>query len=367
MNVYRVGKMGIAEGIALVFSLVIPRLFLSNLSDVIQESGQLLWLSMLIYTLIPLLVFYMMIYVNNRVSGDIVAVCQHLVGKLGAWIIMSAYIAMFFANSALLLRQYAEYTLITALPQVDFQLVIIWYAVTIGIICFLGIEALCRTGYIMLPLLVGSLILVFVLVSPFYIVYNLTPWQGNGIMPAVRLGINGAGFSIGILSLVFLASAFQNVKTMKSIALYAMGGVAMLRIVFTLVYIMVFGVGAGMEKAMPFFELARLVYLNQYIQRIEALFVLVWVIIGLLSIAGFLYIGLYLIVILLKLPTLRPLVPVGVIIVANLAMLPSDIGRAVEMDKLIVQISKLGIYIFPGILFIMTLLKKRRKKTCLDS
>lgn len=78
-----------------------------------------------------------------------------LVGKIGGWLIIAAYIIMFLSNSALLLRQYAEYTLITALPQVNFQFMIIWYAVTIGIVCYLGIEALCRTGYIMLPLFGG--------------------------------------------------------------------------------------------------------------------------------------------------------------------------------------------------------------------
>jgi len=277
---------------------------------------------------------------------------------------MIAYIGIFFGNSALLLRQYAEYSLISALPKVNFQLMIVWYAVTVGILCYLGIEAICRTGYIMLPLLVSGLMLVFVSVSPFYMVYNLMPWQGNGIMPAIHAGIHGVGFGVGIIALAVLSSAFQNAKTIKSIAMYVTGGVVVLRIMFILSYTMVFGIGAGTEKVMPLFELTRLVYLNQYVQRIEALFIVVWVIIGLLSITVFLYIGLYLIVMLLKLPTLRPIVPLGVIIVADLAMLPSNIGYTVQLDKWMLQIAEIGIYVIPGILFIMTLVKKRRKKTC---
>lgn len=366
MKTYQVGKMGIAEGIALVFVLIIPRLFLSQLADVLQETGQLLWLSMLIYTTVPLLVLFMMVYVMNRVPGDLVAVCQYLIGKWGAWLIALAYIGMFLGNSALLLRQYAEYTLITALPQVNFQVVIIWYTITVAIICNLGIEALCRTGYIMLPILVSGLILVFFLAIPFYIVYNLTPWQGNGIMTAMKLGFTGGGFSLGVLSLVFLSSAFQNAKSIKAIAIYALGGIAMLRILFALVYTMIFGVAVGAEKVVPYFEIARLVYLNQYIQRIEALFISVWVILGLLSICASLYIGLYLIVIVLKLPTMRPLVPMGAILIAHLAMLPPDIGSAIYIDKRLMQISQLGIYIFPGLLFIMTLAKRRKKKSCAD-
>lgn len=367
MKVYHIGKLGIAEGIALVFSLVIPRLFLSGMSEMLLYNGQLLWVAVLIYTMIPLVIMLMMIKVHDRVFGDFVAVCQQLVGKIGAWVIVITYSIMFFANSALLLRQYAEYTLITALPRVEFQFVIIWYALTIGTMCYLGIESLCRTGYIMMPILVGGILLVFLLVSPFFVVYNLTPWQGNGIIPVIQSGITSVGFNLGVLSLIFLAPAFQCAKTIKSITIFSLGGVVLLRMLFTFVYIMVFGVTVGGEKAMPLFELTRLVYLNQYIQRIEALFIVVWVMIGLLSIAGFLYIALYLIVMLLKLPTIRPIVPLGVIIVANLAMLPPDIGYAIRVDKMVVQLSDVGIYVFPGVLFIMSLVKKRRKKQCIDA
>lgn len=366
MNTYQVGKLGTAEGMALVFGIVVPRLFLSGMSTGIQESGQIYWLSMVIFTLTSLLVLFMMVYVNNSVAGNMVAVCQQLVGTVGAWFIVGTYTGIFFANSALVLRQYAEYTLSTALPHADFQLVIVWYSVTVGIICYLGIEALCRTGYILLPFMAGGLISILVMVSPFYVIYNLTPWQGNGIMTAVQSGIHSAGYNVGVLALVFLSSAFQNIKTIKSAAIYALGGSLILRIVYMLVYIMVFGVATGGEKAMPFFELARLVYVNEYIQRIEALFILVWVIFGMLAIAGSLYIGLYLIVILLKLPAVRPIVPLGTVIVANFAMLPPDIGYTIKVDQLLVQVSQIGIYLFPGILFVMALVKKRRNKKCID-
>ena len=366
MRAYHVGRMGTAEGIALTFGLVAPRIFLSVMADILQENGQLAWLAMLIYTIIPLLAVFMMVYVNNSVPGNIVAVCQQLVGTIGTWLIVPAYSCMFLANGALLLRQYAEYTLVTALPEVEFQLVIVWYALTVGIICYLGIEAICRTGYMMLPWLVGALIVVFLMISPFFVVYNLTPWQGNGIMKAINSGIHGVGYDLGVLSVVFLSSAFQNAKTIKSAAIYALGGSLVLKIVFMLVYTMVFGVAVGSEKSMPFFELARLVYLNQYIQRIEALFIVVWVIFGLLAIASSIYIGLYLMVVLLKLPAMRPIVPLGVMAVAQLAMLPPDIGYTIKVDELLLQVSQLGIYLFPGILFVMALVKKRRKQPCVD-
>ena len=205
------------------------------------------------------------------------------------------------------------------------------------------------------------------MVSPFYVIYNLTPWQGNGIMMAINTGVSSIGLTFGILSIIFLSSAFQNAKTIKRVAVYALGGAFLLRLLFMLVYTMVFGVAVGGEKVMPFFELTRLVYINQYIQRIEALFILVWVISGVLAIAGSLYVGLYLIVILLKLPALRPIVPLGAMIVAYLAMLPPDISYTIKVDTLLIAFAGIGISLFPGILFVMALVKARRKKTCSSS
>ena len=364
MKELHIGKLGIADGIALVFVIVMPRVFLSTISNLLEQDAQILWLSMVIYSAIPLGAVLMMIYVHNRVEGNIFMVCQQLIGKIGAWLVVLTYIVMFISNSALILRLYAEYTLQTALPRVEFQLAIVWYAVSAGIICYLGIEALTRTSSIVMPFSIGGLVIVLLLLMPFYIGYNLTPWQGNGIMQAVHTGIRGAGYNVGVLSLILLTPAFQNTRTIKKAAFYVISYTAILRICFILVYILVFGVAVGAEKTMPLFELARLVYLNQYIQRIEALFIIVWVMIGLLAIAGSLYIGLYLIAVLLKLPALRPIVPLGVIIVANLAMMPPDIGYTLQVDQHLIVLFDIGIYAFPATLFAMTLWKKRRKRLC---
>lgn len=364
MNDLHLSKLGVADGIALVFAIVMPRVFLSTISNLLEQDGQILWLAMVIYTIIPLVALYMMVYVYNRISGDIFMICQQLIGKIGAWAVLLTYSVMFLSNASLILRLYSEYTLLTALPQVEFQLVIIWYAVSAGILCYLGIETLTRTSSIVMPFSMTGIILILLVLVPFYIVYNLTPWQGNGIMQAVHSGITGAGYNVGVLSLIFLAPAFQNVRTIKKAAIYALSYSGILRISFILVYTMVFGTTVGAEKTMPLFELARLVYLNQYIQRIEALFIIVWVIIGLLAVAGSLYIGLYLIAVLLKLPTLRPIVPLGTILIANMAMMPPDIGYALQVDQQLIVLFDVGIYLFPTLLFVMTWWKKRRKRLC---
>ena len=364
MKLFYPGKMGTAEGVALVFGLLIVRSIIGTLSAPLTEIRQIFWLSCVVNGFIAFIIVWMMIYVIEHESGDIFTICKNLVGKSGAWMILMFYMIMFFANSASLLREYTEYTLVTALAKVDFDIVVLWFAVTVGILCYLGIEALARTSCILLPLIVIAMLLVFVMLYPFYIVYYLAPWQGNGIMKALQMGMANAGYNIGILLLPFLASSFQNVKTLQRTAIYGLGGASLLKVCFILVYIMVFGTTVGSEKAMPFFEMVRLVYLSEFIQRIEVLFIVIWVFLSILAIAVSLYIGLYLFTVLFRLPALRPIVPVGVAMITYVAMMPANISVAIQMDSALTRIFNIGMYGFPILLFGMTLLKNRRKKSC---
>ncbi len=86
---------------------------------------------------------------------------------------------------------------------------------------------------------------------------------------------------------------------------------------------MIFGTTVSAEKTLPFFEMARLIYINKYVQRLEAIFILLWVIVGVLGIAVCLYGALYIIARLFKLPTVSPLLlPVGLIMIQIASLLP---------------------------------------------
>ena len=364
MNSFRTAKMGIFEGVSLLFAPLMARILIASVSIQLGELRQIIWLQLVVNSALALLVVFMMIYVIEQIPGDIFTVCRQLSGKVGAWIIMTFYAVMFFGNSAILLRQYTEYTLITALPRIDFQMVVFWFAITVGLLCYFGIEAIVRSGCILVPFVMVSIVLVLVMLSPFYIVYNLTPWQGNGIIKAVQTGFGTVGLSFGLLPLVFLAKSFQNAKTLKYIAAYSLFGVLLLKVSIIIVYIMVFGTAVGAEKAVPFFEMVRLVYINEFIQRIEALFIVVRMFVGHGAIAIRLYVGLYLFAMLFRLPVLRAIVPVGVIIITNLAILPPDVGTVIQFDSLLLKLFNVGMYVFPTLLFVMTFIKNRGKKSC---
>lgn len=359
---YESGKLGVAEGIALVFILTVSRIFLSTPVAILDDAAGVAWLEVFLHGALAFILFWALLIVFQRFPGDLFSVSQILVGSFGAWLISLYYMSVFFINYIMILRQFAENTLITALPLTEFNIVITAYAGVAAIIVYAGVEAMARATSILLPFGIFLLLLVMALLIPFYNVYNLAPWQGTGLGPVLWGSTAKAGVDFGIFVFVILAPAFHSLKTIRTASLWGMGLSLLLRSLTVLVYTLIFGVAVGREKVLPFFEMARLVYLNRYMQRIEALFIVLWVITGTLNLAASLYVGLYILTRLFKLPSMRPLIFMVTIILAELAMLPTDVATVIEWDGKFLWFFDIGIYVIPVILLVAATIKLRRKE-----
>jgi spore germination protein KB len=139
---YQSGKLGVAEGISLVFILTFPRIFLSTPAAILDNAAGLAWLATFLHGMPALAMLFAYIYIFQRFPGDLFSVSRQLVGSVGTWVISLYYIAVFFINYILILRQFAENTLLTALPFADFNIVIVSYAGVAAFIVYAGVEAL---------------------------------------------------------------------------------------------------------------------------------------------------------------------------------------------------------------------------------
>lgn len=362
MKQYQLPKMGIMSGVALVFIGTAPRLFLQTFTDQLSTNGQVAWLGILMNSLSSLIMMMIVLFLIKKLGGDFISVCNKLVGKRVSWIILLFYSLIFLSNAVLLLRDYVESTKLSALHDADYQLITLVYGFTIMIAVYLGIEVIARAGCFVLPFIVVGSVLVVVLLYPFYQIYHLVPLLGNGFKPLMISGFQGAGYNLLALLIVILAPAFQNVRTMKACFLWGLGGSAAMKLLYVLVLLITFGVEVGQEKILPFFEMARLVFVNHYIQRIEAPLIIIWVMFGMLAIATSLYIAVYLVTRILKLTTLKPMIPLLTVLTMTLSMLPKNFDQVTKYESLLLNAEAIGIYLIPLVLLVSYLIKGKDKK-----
>lgn len=358
---YQTGTMGVAEGSAIIFILLLPRVTMNSFTIAIAEFGQISWLYIVINGLDVLVMAGLLLYVHSKASGDVYSIATDLVGKKTAVVIMTVLTIAFFINATLLVRQYAEYTVVTSLPDLDLTVSVLVYALGGFFTGYLGISGVTRCSVIFMPLIIVTILGTILLLYPFYIPYQLLPWQGYGLVPCLVQGVvKGSGFNMGFLVPFILAPAFQNIRTIRRALLRGITSSVLLKVMVMIVFLMVFGVAVGSEKTMPFFEMTRLIYLNRFFQHIEALFIVVWVILGTLAIAINFFIAVYLLGRLLNLPSTRPVMLCLALLMVSLGLMPENITQVVTIDNYFLYFDNIAVYGIPVLLFIATLSKQMK-------
>jgi hypothetical protein len=127
---------------------------------------------------------------------------------------------MFFVDATLLMRQFAENTLLTALQETDFHLLLLVYGLAIVIILRIGLEPICRTAYIIMPAGIAGLMLVLLMLMPAYDFYLLVPWQGKGLGVLVSKSLLAGGRNVACIVPAILAPTFHNSKTWMTGSLF---------------------------------------------------------------------------------------------------------------------------------------------------
>lgn len=361
MKHYEPGRMGVTDSIGMIFMFTFSVVFLTLPSYEAEAGAGAAWLVVLVHSLAALAMVLVILYVCYHVPGDLYQVCETLLGKWGARVVLIYFAIAFLGDFTLITRQFAEHTLLTALPGAEFSLVIFAYVVTVALMVYVGIEAIARTAYLLLPFAVIAIALVLVLLFPFYNPDRLVPYQGTGLGNCVVIGLTVGGVNFGLFLLPLLAPSFQRVSAMVAGAFLGISLSAILHVATVVVFIMVFGVAVGQEAVLPFYSMARTIYLNRYIQHLEAFFIVLWVLVGTIPIAIDLFCGLYCLTRLGNLPALRPLIPLASVGLLQLAMIPPDIHTVLTLFEKMGYYYNIGVYGLPPLLLTALLIRVRGK------
>lgn len=123
---FQSGRMGSAEGIGLAYGITFPLVFLSTPAYLAEVAGPLSWVTPLTGGMAAGILFGGQLFLVNRYSADLLTISERLMGKAIAFTINIFYLGVMFGTACLWTRQFAENTLLTALPAAEFNNVILW-------------------------------------------------------------------------------------------------------------------------------------------------------------------------------------------------------------------------------------------------
>jgi len=358
----REGKFGPAEAIVLLALSSLSRNFLSYPRLLVEIAGPAAWMTPFGGLVLVLVGIYLISLVLKKNPGHtIIETTEQAFGPfIGTAVNVLIVVSAFEMLGALFLREFSESMLTTTLRFAPIS-VIDFSFLAMGLLgAYLGIEALARTARLIYLYVLAGLFITFFSLIPFWNFYNLLPLFGKGLARDFLLGTYAtAGISEVILAAVI-------VQAMGGVTYFTRIGYSSMLISFGILImllatlVLTYNWPVSEEFTLPFLRLSRTIYLGRFFQRPEAIFILIWTIIGALKISLMLYGAAVSLARSLKLPDYRPLIwPLGLAMFI-IGLLPLDMPTTVNLDNIMRRVILIPNYLLPLLILAVYWLKGRR-------
>ncbi len=358
------GKFGPAEAIVLLAVSNVARIFLPYPRSLVEMGGPAAWITPIGGFAVALAGAYIMsLLLKKNPDNTIIEITEEAFGPALGITFNLITIAFFISVSFLFVRQFSEALIIAALPETPISVIAAVF-LAIGLLgAYLGIEAIARSTRLTYIYVFGGIVLLLFALIPQWNFDNLFPVLGNGFFPVFGLGT----FSTAAVTEIILAAVL--VQSMGGADKYVRINFFAALIAFTVlsillaVSVLTMGKEISTETTLPFYRLSRNIYLGRFFQRVEALFIIIWSIVGALKIALTLYGAAVSLARTLKLPDYRPLIwPLGLIIFI-FSFLPPDLPTTIKLDTDFLRVfAHVPNYLLPLLLLAAYWLKGRVRR-----
>lgn len=288
--------------------------------------NQDMWISSLLSFFFQFVLFMPLIYLCDHYKNlNLIQISEKTLGTFGK-IIGILYIWFFIHIDAIHIRQFGEYLTSVPYPETPITVFII------SLMCFgvhtvgHGIETIGRITEIVFPLILFFVILILALVTNKVELANLLPIMEKGFLEICKGAFIIASRTTEILFLPMLYPFISNanIKYSKKSSFWVS---TLLSISFSIIYIFiisVLGIKQAKNRVFPFSSIVRAISLADFIERIDAVFMGIWVLGMYVKIAIFFYLAVLGISQIFNLSDFRPIIiPVGTIII-SLSILQSE-------------------------------------------
>ena len=355
------GTIGMHEAVWLITITISAKVFFTSPATVMQLVGAAGWYMTLVAAALALLGFLCIYQLLKRFPGkDLVDIYEIALSRpLGS--VFSCITGVYaLAIAFIRLAEFTQTMRVYVLPLSPNWYIIGFFVLAIFVLAKLGVESIARLSVLLVyPMLVGYT-LVIMLGSQNYRLYNLYPILGHGLKATVWNGFVRSSVYGEIIVLAVFAKSFQGAQYIKREGLISLGLSALILSSSLLFFSLSFPYHIGREIIAPMYEMAALINYGQTLQRVEPVFLLIWIISSLISTATMFYSFVWIFCKTFRIPDKNPIVLGGSVLVFAASLMHRDmVSIIVGAVELIRKIGSLIFFVMPLIALTAALIRKK--------
>jgi spore germination protein KB len=292
------------------------------------------WMAPIVAAIISLGMFLVLDALISRFfrGQDLIEIAQTALGTFGGVLVALILALYFLVVTASVLREFVENVLTTVLPSTPILIAVLLFMLAVGYFAYLGLEGIVRTAFFTLPILLVGVLGLCLLTMNWWHPVLLFPLWGSGIPSVALLGFRTCSLFTNVLLLSIIYKHAHDPRELRRVGINSTLLAALVLSAFLLTYHMVFSEVPAVNISFPFYQLARLIYIGRFIQRLESIFVFLWVAAALIVMAVLIWGAAYVLSIGLRWPTFRPGVPALTLLCLSVALIPASVTHAIQFD-----------------------------------
>ena len=271
-------KLSTFEAIAVILTVTLAHSVLTLPKAIMSEAGSSVLLN-IAYISVIAFVFCLVIYklLSKFPGSDIIDISKFLGGKLFQRIAGFGTIAYILFTSSVLLRIFGNCLKIVYYPMTDLVFIISIFVIAIPIACNLKGNSVFKANLAIVPIVMFSVVFLFIANSKYFHLENIYPIFGNGLNETFGIGITNLFAFGGIAAIYFLPPMLKNKKQLKKVAIVSViiSAVYFLLTIATILFM--FSPTAFTNELMPLYSAVRYIEFGTFFERQDSIFLLIWI------------------------------------------------------------------------------------------
>lgn len=271
-------KLRTIEGICIALTVLISNITLSVPNTLINITGSSTLLNLIYVAIITFILFFIIYKIFSLFPGfNIIDISEFLGGKVFKFIYGMLFILYILGLSAIMFRQFSESIALIYFSHIDIDFILLCFVIAAGVLGFFGIKAISRLNIFALPLMLLSIIFLYFASLENYTVQRVFPVLGYGLKETFVDGLANISAFSKIYILFFIFPLLNNRSDSKKVGFVSI----FIYTIFLLLSVsaLLFSFPQISDKTSPIslYLLARQISLGEYIQSIDAFFLLIWI------------------------------------------------------------------------------------------
>lgn len=356
------GHFGFYEAYSLMTIVLVTKIFYTSPLSIIRILGTAAWYGTLISWCTILLFFMLLYFLMKRFPGsDLYQVFETVTGKFLGKILILIFTAYLLYFAGINLGEFVAILKAYSMPLTPTSLLIATFLLVAAAMAYVGLEGIVRLSRVFIYPVIGGILLLLLLAIPSYDFDFLKPYLGYGLRNTVVTGVMRSSAYDEIVLLAVIIRSLHNVTLFKKVGFFSLLTTGLLFSACLVCILASFQYTSGSEHISGMYQLTRIIYFSRFFQRIEAIFLFIWVISSVITVSFLIYEAISSYCRAFHIDNHRPLLIPFSVLTYMITMFPRNITELIEVHvKFARGYSFIILMLIPLLIFLVAVIRRKK-------